>query len=505
MSKLGRLSSFTATFREGAQGVSVPGGRLFRNVTLIKAGLGNLADRHYYPAHVLKEAVEAGQFERLKAYADHPTRIDETIQPERTIRDMAGIYTNVRFVREGERKGRVVGDLKIFRPHKWLSDLVEDLTAAGAADKIGISINGAGDIAPREMKEAGGESVNEVLNFRKLHSADIVTEAGAGGGFQTLMESARNAHKGQSPMTKKVLLNKIAEAAASGDAAAVTSLTAKLAECDMPGKKKDKVQEKAKPKAKPETEDMEESDADAAAAETAAQAAAEGGDGEADETAEGADGAEADETDESDDEGDEEGDGEGDGEDVAEAAGAEPKSALREKFHRGTRVATAETREAKDAKGTPKSGKSSFVKPANSGPSGRQGGRRYAESDTVESLKETNARLLQENKTLTQRLALQERQRTARKVVAGIAGLSKDVQTDLAAKLVRECRTEAQMKQEAGFYSRLLEGAASRAVSDLTDEDVEVEGMPARFRESFSGPGDSPESILEECGLPIKQ
>jgi hypothetical protein len=182
------------------------GGRKFTGVTLIKAGLGNSRDRNYYPPETLQRAVREGRFSKLRAYIDHPDEVSEQIQPERTVRDWAGVYTNARY--NPERK-TVEADLTVFRSHKWLADTVEDLQRMGHGDMIGLSINGRGKTEParRRLEEAGGEEVevNEVRDFLELRSTDIVTEAGAGGGFVAdMLESARRGAQGETTMAGKL-------------------------------------------------------------------------------------------------------------------------------------------------------------------------------------------------------------------------------------------------------------------------------------------------------------
>jgi len=508
------LTTFVRTFSERARSLPLAdGGRVFRGVTIIKAGLGNAADRHYYPAHVLKEAVDQGQFEKLRAYADHPSRIDETVQPERTIRDQVGLYTNVRFVREGERGGAVVGDLNVFRSQRWLAQNIEDLKEWGAADRIGISINGHGDTQEADIAEAGGK-VNEVQNFRKIASADIVTEAGAGGGFQHLLESARAARQEQTIMGKKEkLLTKIAEAAKRGDAAKVETLTEQLRECmseeaDAKATKKDKVKEAKKPTKKAAADDEAEETREAAEPEED-----DAEDADAEDELEEADAEEEDEADEEDDE---------EAEDPEETR--EAVSSLRDRFNRGTKVIrpgeekadktrenaiyTTGAKKNMAAKGGAKAGAGSMTKKSTQT---TQKARRYAETEgaaeptETERLKEALEAITEENRQLKAKMNQQAREAAAARVVKKVKGLDKDTQDKLAAKLVRECRTKAEMEEAASFYSSLVESARSRDEEFDEDSDGEVDGMPSRFRESFANGEAGPDDFLEELGLPIKQ
>ena len=200
---LSESKALTAAPLTGADGADY--GRKFTGVTLIKSGLGNSRDRNYYPPETLERAVREGRFNKLRAYIDHPDSVSEEIQPERTVRDWAGVYTNPRY--NPERK-TVEADLTVFRSHKWLADTVEDLQKMGHGDMIGLSINGRGKTEParRRLEEAGGEEVdvNEVSDFLELRSTDIVTEAGAGGGFVAdMLESARRGALGETTMAAK--------------------------------------------------------------------------------------------------------------------------------------------------------------------------------------------------------------------------------------------------------------------------------------------------------------
>jgi hypothetical protein len=202
------------------------GGRLYKGVTIIKAGLGNRRDMHFYPADSLRAAVREGKFEGIRAYADHPTSIDDQIQPERTIRDMVGLYENAKYVESGG--GRVVADLRVLRAHKWLAEVIDELIEVKHADKIGISINGAGETEVREVNVDGETlEVNAVAEFQKIRSADIVTEAGAGGGFQQILESARGASR-ETMNERQKLVKALKEAGKTGNVKTIRECAAAL-------------------------------------------------------------------------------------------------------------------------------------------------------------------------------------------------------------------------------------------------------------------------------------
>jgi hypothetical protein len=201
-------------------------GSLFKGVTLIRAGLGNQKDKNFYPPETLKRSV--GMFNGLRAYADHPDSVSEEIQPERSIRDMVGVYENAHFDNDAQS---VRADLRILRHQSWLSEAIDELIDAGHGDKIGLSINGRGETEParRHLEEAGGEvEVNELKRFIELRSTDVVTEAGAGGGFSELLESARRAKEsGTMKATKSEVFAQLREAVRKGDTAKAKDLEKK--------------------------------------------------------------------------------------------------------------------------------------------------------------------------------------------------------------------------------------------------------------------------------------
>ena len=538
------FSQFTS-FQESGLRPSVKvtgGGRVYRGVTLIRAGLGNRRDMNYYTEPALKEAADARMFEGLKAYADHPTSVDEQIQPERSIRDYIGLYENTRFKEgRGGKPGRVTGDLRIFKSHRWLSDMVDELIEIGHADKIGLSINGNGKTERQTIREAGEElEANVVSKFVGLRSSDVVTEAGAGGGFQQILESARGASK-ETPMNRKDIQKALREAVDAGDVDQIEALTTKLKECGCEDGKKGKKADAV------EQEPVEESDPDADL-EEAADRVKDDADPDADNADD--DGAETDDLDESDDD---DQDDEADGADPVEEADptesdddrrARQSRRAVERLRQHARPGAAEQRRSevptrenaiqgyggkkkKDLNGVPSSGKGSFTKKTPSGQRGNQSGRRYAESDDPTrglsgvnrlELRDENTRLKralqkerQRNERLAESLGTHRRADLARKLLkeSDIAG---DLRPMLVERLVRSCpggdlrEAERYMRREIEFHQRLVESAASRASEDLDEFDA-IEGAGSRFRESYSGGSDGEDEMVglfRESGLPMK-
>lgn len=473
------------------------GRRVYKGVTVIKAGLGNARDKNYYPVETLEAAVKSGLFNGLRAYADHQDAVSEEVQPERTIRDMVGVYENPRFLREGRTGGRVIADLHLFRSAKWLGDTVDDLIDLGQADKIGLSINGRGRTTERQLQleeAADPINVNWVEDFMVLRSADVVTEAGAGGGFQQLLESARgsskakeNAMKGLTDEQKKALK----EAVDAGDLDKVAAL---MQECG--------VEAPAKPGVKP----------------TKRAAVAEAEDAEVEESEESAEEADADDTeDQLDAVANEivaEADGDEDGEDAEEADAEDAELDDDEDLEE------ADGRPAREARGSglkggagklisgrsggkhgatikgPKDTKGSMVKPARL--NSAQKGRRYAESGDSALLQRKLDRALAENARLSAQLRVRTTTDRARNLLRESAIPGK-MQPEVLRLLVG--KSENEMRNIIRYHERMIETAIEESVGGV------VEGAGSSFRESNYGAGGGDRDItalMGEVGVPLR-
>lgn len=474
---------------------STGGRRVYKGVTIIKSGLGNRRDKNFYPAETLEAAVRAGRFNGLRAFADHQDAISEEAQPERTVRDMVGVYNKPRFVREN-KGGRVVADLHLFRSSKWLADNIDDLIDLGQADKIGISINGRGSTVERQipMEEADSPvSVNWVEEFTVLRSADVVTEAGAGGGFAQLLESARD--------TKETAMKRLTETQKNSIKAAVDAndldkLQALLNECGC-AEGKGKAVTEAKKKKKGGDGDAEdaidhgddeatEADADEPDAnelDAAAEAIKDAADREAEEA--GADDEDVEEPEE-----------DSDDEDVEDADVEEAADPLKGK----SAGKLVQGKGQKNVKGVGKGG-GSFVKPMkqNTGQKGRKFGEAAADGEIdVDTLLAQNDRLLTENARLSTQLRIRTTTDRARNLLRESAIPAK-LQPEILRLMVG--KSEKEMQGIVEYHERLLEAAIDGF--DVSD-DGRVEGAGARFRESFGSRDTDPRQLLDGLGLPTK-
>lgn len=192
---------------------------------LLKEGMGNFGDKYFYSKDALKSAVSV--FEGKKAYADHPSQTDDMNRPERSVRDVFGYFTNLKY-QESDGQGELYGELEILpdKPFDWARSL---MTAAVKysekypdKDFVGLSINASGDAKPVAIdqliesatsevvksklikaKESGIDQLNVVNQIDDAVSCDLVTEAGAGGRIKELMEGVKSMDSKEKEMEKK--------------------------------------------------------------------------------------------------------------------------------------------------------------------------------------------------------------------------------------------------------------------------------------------------------------
>jgi len=180
--------------READASGAIPG------VLLIRSGPGNLGDRHYYTDTCLAEAASSGVFEGAKSHVDHPTPTEDREQPGRSVRSLAGYFSNAEAQPyKDPQLGDVVGLFATFHPQQGRDDVValvrtcvEYRNRFPTKQYVGLSISATGSGSADEIE---GETWNRVDSITSVESVDIVTQAGAGGAFVPLRESLHMAEQ----------------------------------------------------------------------------------------------------------------------------------------------------------------------------------------------------------------------------------------------------------------------------------------------------------------------
>lgn len=194
-------------------------GRRFE-VVIIEEGMGNFGDRFYYSGEVLKKC--APLFEGKKIYANHPSNSEEQDRPERDVRDILGYFENVR-AKESEGRVQMLADVVIPQgsSFEWARELMiealEFKKKHNNKELIGISINASGEAEEKQIKdllsdnavpqaskrklnealEQGIETIRYTTEITNAVSADLVTEAGAGGKINKMLEGKKTMIPGE--------------------------------------------------------------------------------------------------------------------------------------------------------------------------------------------------------------------------------------------------------------------------------------------------------------------
>lgn len=127
----------------------------------------------YYPADV----VEAGAplFKQgTRIYGDHPTTDEKWARPERSYKEIIGVLESDSEFEDGD----LYSNVRFFSQHQ------QEIKEKAEAGVIGLSIRANGDVE----ETADGPVLKA---FTSVTSVDVVTTAGAGGGFEKLLESTR--------------------------------------------------------------------------------------------------------------------------------------------------------------------------------------------------------------------------------------------------------------------------------------------------------------------------
>lgn len=177
-------------------------------VKVIEAGWGSSG---YYAADMLAQygpqVFKAG----TKVYMNHPSASEEADRPERDVHELAGkLVTDAMFEENG-----LFAEVEFYSHY---APIIKEM-----AGDVGLSIRAYGDA---KMGEADGREgpIIESLVENPLTSVDVVTVAGAGGKFISLLESYR---------AKDEAITKVAESLMEGNEMSITKEEFEAAIADL--------------------------------------------------------------------------------------------------------------------------------------------------------------------------------------------------------------------------------------------------------------------------------
>ncbi len=159
-------------------------------VILIREGLA--ASGRYYTATALDDIYR--QVEGLRAFADHPSKVEDYSRPARSVRDIVGYYTDPE--RVPSPNGAVKATLHVLEQAGWLWSLIQEALRAGRPELVGLSIDAVARVRPAVAQQPDGQTrrVTLVEAVPLLKSCDVVTRAAAGGALERLLEEQRGSH-----------------------------------------------------------------------------------------------------------------------------------------------------------------------------------------------------------------------------------------------------------------------------------------------------------------------
>jgi hypothetical protein len=150
-----------------------PRAPLALNVRLITPGWGNLRDKNYYPADVLKR--DAKVFEGVKMYATDHRENEKSVRTEVARIDRVHCFAD---------DGAPIARVTVFDPD--FAEQTRNRAAAGLLESLECSILAYGRTKPGKVDGQAGNVVEAITSAR---SVDWVTKAGAGGHAISLAES----------------------------------------------------------------------------------------------------------------------------------------------------------------------------------------------------------------------------------------------------------------------------------------------------------------------------
>ena len=142
-------------------------------VKVIESGWGSSG---YYPAAVLSEYGPRVFAKGTKVFMNHPSLSEENDRPERDVHQLAGkLVSDAVFV-----ENALYADVEFYSHY---APIIKEM-----AEDVGLSIHAFGEASVGEAEGRTGPII-ESLVVDPLTSVDVVTVAGAGGKFLTLLES----------------------------------------------------------------------------------------------------------------------------------------------------------------------------------------------------------------------------------------------------------------------------------------------------------------------------
>ena len=168
-------------------------------VKVIEAGWGSSG---YYGAEMLREYGPAVFAKGTKVFMNHPSMTEENDRPERDVEKLAGKLTTNAYYSESDNG--LIAEVQFYSHY---APIIKEM-----AEDVGLSIRALGEASVGEAEGREGPII-EALVADELTSVDVVTVAGAGGKFISLLESYTR---------KDAVTEQVAESVSEGNGMSIT-------------------------------------------------------------------------------------------------------------------------------------------------------------------------------------------------------------------------------------------------------------------------------------------
>lgn len=178
-------------------------------IKIIESGWGSSA---YYPGDVLAADGPLTFKTGTKVFMNHPSQTEDSDRPERDVHQLAGKLVSDAIFLEGS----LYADVEFYSHY---APIIREM-----AGDVGLSIRATGNVKLGEAEGREGPIVESLNTDDPLTSVDVVTVAGAGGKFISLLESYKR---------EEATTDLVAESITEGNSMSITKEELQAAIADL--------------------------------------------------------------------------------------------------------------------------------------------------------------------------------------------------------------------------------------------------------------------------------
>lgn len=148
-------------------------------IRAIRGGVS--ANRNYYPASVLRAAVNL--FEGVRVFVKSDA--EHLAGQGKDVRNLIGVLQNAAFI--AESSGEIHADLRLLEPEGAIATKLHEAWSQNLTSLFGFSIDARAEV---RLAKVDGHTVREAVKFETVNSVDLIVEPGAGGEILHMLEAA---------------------------------------------------------------------------------------------------------------------------------------------------------------------------------------------------------------------------------------------------------------------------------------------------------------------------